>query len=66
MDNGIWKPFWTRLPGVTKLSGVDVRRGVREDVPVQRQAYAVLLSAPARMTVIIHDCYSSSSWLLFY
>ena len=43
-----------------------LKKDARKDVPVQRQAYPVLSSAPARMTVKMHDCYSSFNRLLFF
>ena len=51
---------------VENLLDADVKKDVREDsVPVQRQAYAVLPSAPAQLTVILHDFFSSFNGCIF-
>ena len=51
---------------VENLSDADVKKDVREDsVPVQRQAYAVLPSTPARLTVTLHDFVFKFQWLHF-
>ena len=50
---------------VENLSNADVKKDVREDsVPAQRQAYIVLPSAPARLTVT-HDFFSSFNGCIF-
>ena len=55
---------------VENLLDAGVKKDVREDedvsVPVQRQAYAVLPSSPARLTVTLHDFFSSFNGCIFY
>ena len=52
---------------VENLLDAGVKKDVREDcVPVQRQGYAVLPSAPARLTVTLHDFFSSFNGCIFY
>ena len=51
---------------VENLLDAGVKKDVREDsVPVQGQAYAVLPSAPAKLTVILHDFFSSFNGCIF-
>ena len=52
---------------VENLLDAGVKKDVREDcVPVQRQGYAVLPSAPARLTVTLYDFFSSFNGCIFY
>ena len=71
LDEGIWKPFWTILPHVKKKCREVVQCGCKQGC--QRRCSCteaglrctVLPSAPARMTVMIHDCYSGFDLLNF-